>query len=119
MGRFAGSANQEQEGNDCQNCTQADSDARRAKCLVSEQDHFFAGLENLDGLFKYRFKFQGAKGVESENDSQNDGKVANPVNDECFTAGVGIHPGAIFVYPVKPEADEQIGTETDSFPADK
>ena len=40
-------------------------------------------------------------------------KVADTVNDECFFAGVG--GGGL----LKPETDEQIGSETNALPADK
>ena len=56
---------------------------------------------------------QASKGRKKKKNSQEETKIADPVHDEGFL-------GCIVEFLVfKPEPDQKIGTQTDSFPADK
>ena len=56
---------------------------------------------------------QGAEVCQQQKDADQESEVADAVDDECFLAGVG---GGVFL---EPEADEQVGSETDAFPSDE
>ena len=76
-----------------------------------------AGLEHVYMLLQFaevqRPNSLAAELGDQQEDAQNKAEVADAVDDESFVAGDGI------VVIVIPKADQQIGTKSDAFPADK